>query len=100
MENSKEKFIKSILASATIVLLYILATKGIVKLLWNSPNAYVLEGRIKFLGLMLIIVTAILIIIPYHIFGYEAVTGLYYAIIAFHALYIFVGIVSYIFSND
>jgi len=100
MENSKEKLFKSLIASATVVLLYIFATVGIVKLFWNSPNVNEVDGRIKFLGLILIILTAILLIIPYHIFGYEAVTGLYYVIIAFHALYLLVGIVSYIFSKD
>lgn len=99
MDNKTAKAIKSLLASVTVILLYFIATIGIVKLFWNTPNHYRFEGRIKFSFLLLLIVTLFLIFIPYHFLSYDAVTILYYAIIIFHGVYLLVGTLAYILIN-
>ena len=99
MEKSKDKLIKSLFASFTIILLYFFATIGIVKLFWNTDDHYMLEGRIKFLFLMLFVVTALMIFVPYHFLSHGGVEILYYAIFIFHGLYLLVGIMSYILKD-
>ena len=99
MEKSKDKLIKSLFASITIILLYFFATIGIVKLFWNTEDHYMLEGRVKFLFLMIFVVTAILIFLPYPFLSHGGVEILYYAIFIIHALYILVGIMAYILRD-
>ena len=99
MEKSKDKLIKSLFASFTIILLYFFATIGIVKLFWNTDDHYMLEGRIKFLFLMLFVVTALLIFVPYHFLSHGGVDILYYTIFIIHALYLLVGIMAYILKD-
>ena len=99
MEKSKDKLIKSLFASFTIILLYLFATIGIIKLFWNSDDYSVLDGRLKFLFVMIFVVTAFLIFVPYHFLSHEGVEILYYAIFIIHALYLLVGIMAYILKD-
>ena len=99
MEKSKDKLIKSLFASFTIILLYFFATIGIVKLFWDTDDFDMLEGRIKFLFLMVFVVTAILIFLPYPFLSHGAFDILYYSIFVIHALYILVGIMAYILRD-
>ena len=99
MEKSKDKLVKSLFASFTIILLYFFATIGIVKLFWNTDDYYMLEGRIKSLFLMIFVVTAFLIFVPYPFLSHGGVDILYYAIFIIHALYLLVGIMAYILRN-
>jgi len=99
MEKSKDKLIKSLFASFTIILLYFFATIGIVKLFWNTDDYDMLEGRVKFLFLMIFVVTAFLIFVPYHFLSHGGVDILYYAIFIIHALYLLVGIMAYILRD-
>jgi len=99
MEKSTDKLIKSLFASFTIILLYLFATVGIIKLFWNSDDYSVLDGRLKFLFVMVFVVTAILIFLPYPFLSHGGVEILYYAIFIIHALYLLVGILAYILRD-
>lgn len=99
MEKSTDKLIKSLFASFTIILLYFFATIGIVKIFWNTDDFDMLEGRVKFLFLMVFVVTAFLIFVPSNLLGHGGVEILFYAIFIIHALYLLVGILAYILRD-
>ena len=90
---------KSLLNSMIIILLYYFALVGLVRLFWNTSNEYQFEGRVKFLGLLLILLTVLGVILPYHIFPMHTVDAIYYFIILSHLSILFVGGVSYLFCK-
>jgi amino acid transporter len=85
------KDLKSILISLSIVLLYFYAAAGVIKIIWNSKKENVFDARVSFISVMMFIGTLFMLIVPYHLFGSQSVTGLYYCIIVFHIIYLFVG---------
>jgi hypothetical protein len=82
---------KSLINSLLVILLYYYAIQGIVKLFWNTDDQYRFKGRVHFLGLLLILVTILGIILPYHLFPGSVVNVIYYSIIFFHSAILFVG---------
>ncbi len=88
------KNIKSLLWSISIVLIYFYATKGAVRLFWNCSDKYQFDGRVKFLIYLHILISFILIIIPYHILGPQHVDSLYKGIIIYHVLFVTTGLAS------
>jgi hypothetical protein len=90
---------KSLLNSLIIILLYYFAIVGLVRLFWNTSNEYQFEGRVKFLGLLLILLTVLGVILPYHIFPMHTVDAIYYFIIFSHLSILLVGGVYYLFSK-
>jgi len=92
-----DRKVKSLLNSLIIILLYYFALVGIIKLFWNTHSEYQLEGRVKFLGLLLILVTIVGVIVPYHLFSMGMVDLIYQIIIAAHLLLLIVGGCSYLF---
>jgi hypothetical protein len=91
------KDIKSLLTSAGIVLFYVFATIGIVRLLWNTDNEYMFEGRVKFLILSSILFSLFYIIGIYHLVGPYHVDMFYKVLIYGQLLYIIVGLLSFTF---
>lgn len=91
------KDIKSLLTSAGIVLFYVFATIGIVRLLWNTDNEYMFEGRVKFLILSSILFSLFYIIGIYHIVGPHHVDIFYQTFIYGQLLYVVVGLLSFTF---
>jgi hypothetical protein len=77
--------------------LYYFALVGIVKLFWNTSDEYMFTGRVKFLGLLIILITLVGVIVPYHLFTMHTVEIIYYMIIRGHLLILIVGGASYIF---
>jgi uncharacterized membrane protein len=91
------KDIKSLLTSAGIVLFYVFATIGIVRLLWNTDNEYTFEGRVKFLIFSSILFSLFYIIGIYHLIGPYHVDMFYKVLIYGQFLYIIVGLLSFTF---
>ena len=91
------KDIKSLLTSAGIILFYVFATIGIVRLLWNTDNEHMFEGRVKFLILFSILFSLFYIIGIYHIVGpYH--TDMFYKIFVYgQFIYVVVGLLSFTF---
>ncbi len=94
-----KKEIRSILWSLSIVLLYLYATKGLVRLFWNTTDEYKFEGRVKFLIYLQILLAPILIIVPYHLLGPSRVEGVYWGIIVYFLAYILLGAIFNLFSK-
>jgi hypothetical protein len=91
------KEMKSLLNSLIVIALYYFALLGIVKLFWNTSDEYMFTGRVKFLGLLIILITLVGVIVPYHLFTMHTVEIIYYMIIRGHLLILIVGGASYIF---
>jgi hypothetical protein len=85
------KDLKSFLWSIAIVLLYIYATAGIIKLLWNTKDDYKFEGRVKFISYLLFIFSAIYVIGIYHVVGPYLVAPFYKVFIYSHLGYLMLG---------
>ncbi len=94
------KELKSLMWSLAFVLIYFYATAGIVKLLWNTKNEYMFSGRVKFLIYLHILITAIVVILPYHLFGPQHTDGIYRVVVIYHFLYVMVGVVVKALSTD
>ena len=77
MDRSKRSFLNSLV----IILLYYLAIVGIVKAFWYTHDEYQFEGRIKFLAYSIILITAICVFIPYHLFSISVVNIIYQIIL-------------------
>jgi len=88
------KDLKSFLSVIGIFLLYIYATAGMVKLLWNTKDCNMFEGRIKFISIMMTLLSFIYVISIYHIVGPYKVGEFYKLFIGFHFIYLFVGVFS------
>ena len=83
--------LKSWAWTIAIVLLYIYATAGIIKLLWNTQDDYKFEGRVKFISYLLFIFSAIYIIGIYHLVGSYYVGPFYKAFIVSHFVFLVLG---------
>ena len=84
-----EKYLKSVIVSLSIVLLYFYATEGMVRLFSKDVSKH--NGRISLTMTLLFIVSFVLIIVPYHIMGPHDVNNLYMFIIIFHLVYLTLG---------
>lgn len=89
-----EKNIKSLFTSLGIILLYIYATAGVVKLFGNTKNDSQFEGRVKFLLLISILFSFIYIIGIYHLVGVYKVDYYYQVFLIYQVVYVLVGITS------
>ena len=85
------KDLKSFLSIIGIFLLYIYATAGMVKLLWNTKDNYMFEGRVKFISIMMTLLSFVYVISIYHIVGPFKVGEFYKLFIGFHFAYLFIG---------
>jgi hypothetical protein len=85
------KNLKSFVWSLAVIFIYAYATLGIVRLFWNTDDDDKFEGRAKFLGMLLIILSLVYIIGIYHIVGPYRVDNFYYGIIIFHFIYLLLG---------
>lgn len=90
---------KSLINSLIVILFYYFALVGIVKLFWNTQSENQFDGRVKFLGLLLILLTIVGVIVPYHLFSIGVVDIIYQVIIAGHLLLLIVGGCSYAFMK-
>ena len=86
------KDLKSFLSVIGIFLLYIYATAGMIKLLWNTKNCSMFEGRIKFVSILMILFSFIYVIGIYHVVGPYKVNEFYKIFLIFHLAYIAVGV--------
>jgi hypothetical protein len=84
-----EKYLKSVIISLSIVLLYFYATEGMVRLFDNDVSKR--NGRISIAMTLLFIISFVLIIVSYHVMGPHDVNGLYMSIIIFHLSYLTLG---------
>ena len=84
-----ERYLKSVIISLSIVLLYFYATEGMVRLFDSDVSKR--NGRISTAMTLLFIISFILIIASYHIVGSKNVNGLYMSIIVFHFVYLILG---------
>lgn len=91
------KQVKSLLTAAGVVLFYVFATIGIVRLVWNTSDETKFEGRVKFLILSSILFSLFYIIGIYHIVGPYQVDFFYKIYIYGLFIYSVVGILSYLF---
>ena len=91
---------KSIINSLIIILLYYFALVGITRLFWNTTNQYQFDGRVKFLGYLLILLTILIVLVPYYIFSMPIVERIYQGIIVVHLSVLFLGCSYYFISKD
>jgi hypothetical protein len=84
-----DKTLKSLAGSLAILFLYFYATEGIVRLF--STNSYKHTLKIIITSITLLVLTLLLIIAPYKIFGPGSVDILYMCIISFHFIYLIIG---------
>jgi hypothetical protein len=94
------KNLRSLLQSLAVILIFYYATAGIVKLLWNTTNEYVFEGRVKFLVLLLFTTSIFYIIGIYHIVGPSQVDVFYYLYIFLALAYLAIGIIANMFIKN
>lgn len=94
------KDLKSILTSLSIILIYFYATAGIVKLIWNTDNEYMFDGRVKFLVLLQILFFFIYVFGMYYIVGVYRINSFYLAYAIFQIIYVVVGVFSNSFIKD
>ena len=85
------KQLKSWAWSIAIVLLYFYATRGVVKLLWNTSNVHMFEGRVKFIMYLLFFFSLVYIVGIYHLVGSHNVDPFYKVFIGFHVIYLITG---------
>ena len=89
------KDLKSFANSLIIIFIYYISLIGLVRAFWHTTNENQFEGRVKFLGLFLILLTMIGVFVPYHVFGHGTVDFIYRVIVINHLLLLAVGITSY-----
>lgn len=94
------KNLKSLLQSLAIILIFFYATAGIVKLFWNTNDEYMFEGRVKFLTLLLFIVSIFYVIGIYHLFGHYKVEPFYWAFIFLAISYLVIGVIANMFIKN
>ncbi|MBM3418022.1 MAG: hypothetical protein FJY17_03750 [Bacteroidetes bacterium] len=90
---------KSIVNSLIIIFLYYFALVGIIRLFWNTTNQYQFEGRVKFLGYLLVILTVLFVFVPYHLFSSGVVDIIYKGLIISHLFILFLGVGKYILDD-
>jgi hypothetical protein len=84
-----DKTIKSIAGSLAILFIYFYATEGVVRLFISDTKRRTFY--IFLTAVLLIILSLILIILPYHIYKPDTVTIIYKLIIYFHFIYLIAG---------
>jgi hypothetical protein len=84
-----DKTIKSIAGSLAILFIYFYATEGVVRLFISDAKQRTFY--IFLTAVLLIILSLILIILPYHIYKPDTVTIIYKLIIYFHFIYLIAG---------
>jgi hypothetical protein len=84
-----DKTLKSLAGSLAILFLYFYATEGMVRLF--STNSYKHTLKIIITSITLLVLSLLLIIVPYKIFGPSGVDVLYMCIISFHCVYLIAG---------
>jgi len=94
-----KKEIRSILWSLSIVLLYLYATKGLVRLFWNTTDEYKFVGRVKFIIYLHLLLIPFVVIAPYHLLGPAQVAGVYWVIIIYLIAYVLIGAMYNLFSK-
>jgi hypothetical protein len=82
---------KSLINSLLVILLYYYALQGLVRLFWFTNDQDMFKGRVHFLGILLILVTLIGVIVPYHVFPMSVTNVVYHVIIFFHLFILLIG---------
>jgi hypothetical protein len=82
---------KSLINSLLVILLYYYALQGLVKLFWFTTDQGMFKARVHFLGLLLILVTLICVIVPYHVFPMFVTNVVYHVLIFFHLFILVIG---------
>jgi hypothetical protein len=82
---------KSLINSLLVILLYYYALQGLVKLFWFTNDQDIFKARVHFLGLLLILVTLICVIVPYHVFPMFVTNVVYHVLIFFHLFILLIG---------
>jgi hypothetical protein len=85
------KQIKSAAYTLIFLLIYYWASKGIVKLLFNTNNEYRFDGRVKFINYSLVLFSLFYIIGIYHIVGPYHTESFYKYFIILNFIYLAVG---------
>ena len=86
--------ISSLTKSFIFIYLYFLATKGVVRLLWNSKQTRIFDLRVKFLLLITPMFSFVYIVVLYHLLGHSRVKFYYMILIILLALYFFGGLLT------
>jgi hypothetical protein len=85
------KQIKSAAYTLIFLLVYYWASKGIVKLLFNTDNEYRFNGRVKLINYFVVIFSLFYIVGIYHIVGPYRTEEFYKAFIMFNFIYVTTG---------
>jgi hypothetical protein len=88
------KDLKSLLTSLGIILIYFVATAGIVRLLWNTKDDSIFAVRVKFLVTLSFLFSFIYIVGIYHIVGPYHTEAFYKLFLAAQLIYVGVGLIS------
>jgi hypothetical protein len=84
-----DKTIRSIAGSLAVLFIYFYATEGVVRLFVSDDKRRAFY--IFLTAVLLVMLSIILIILPYHIFQPDTVTIIYKSIIYFHFIYLITG---------
>lgn len=91
---------KSLFNSVIVILLYYIAFNDIIKSSWNTTNQYQFEGRVKYLGLLIILFKIIGVILPYPLFNSQVLEVIYLVIIVGHISFLLVGSNIYLLKKN
>ena len=86
-----DRQIKSAAYTLIFLLIYYWASKGIVKLLFNTKNEYRFDGRVKLINYSLVLFSLIYIIGIYHVVGPYHTESFYKYFVIFNFIYLAVG---------
>ena len=93
------KEIKSIAYTLIILLVYWWASKGIVKLFFNTNDKRKFDNQVKFLNYCFVLFSLVYLIGIYHIVGPFHTAGFYKAFIIFNLIYLVIGNIFNSFIN-
>jgi hypothetical protein len=85
------KQIKSVAYTLIFLLVYYWASKGIVRLLFNTKDKYQFDGRVKFINYFLVLFSLFYIVGIYHIVGPYHTESFYKYFVIFNFIYLAVG---------
>ena len=88
------KDLKSLLTSLGIILIYFVATAGIVRLLWNTKDDNIFAVRVKFLVTLSCLFSFIYVVGIYHVVGPYHTEGFYKLFLIVQLIYVGVGLIS------
>ena len=86
------KQLKSLINALVFLYFFLEATKGIVRLLWNTKEPKAFDARVKLLSYLTPLFSFIYIIAIYHLVGHSRVEPFYKVFIGLIFLYFFLGI--------